>query len=139
MKKILLLVAGNCSLSLGIIGIFLPVLPTTPFLLLSAACYMKSSQKLYSWLINHKILGLYIRSYIKYKAISLRAKIISITALWSVMMSTIIFFITFLWLRILLVFIALGVTLYLIHFKTLTKEMLNSFEKDSVKNEKRIF
>ena len=130
MKNVLLLMVGNFSLSLGIAGIFLPVLPTTPFLLLSAACYMKSSQKLYNWLINHRILGLYVKSYIQYKAISRRAKIISITALWSVMMTTIIFFITLLWLRILLVFIALGVTLYLLHIKTLTKEMLHSFEEE---------
>ena len=129
MKKVLLMTAGNFSLSLGILGIFLPVLPTTPFLLLSAACYMKSSKRLYNWLINHKILGLYVRSYIQYKAISRRAKIISIAALWGVMMSTIIFFITLLWLRILLFFIAVAVTIYLLQIKTLTNEMIEFSKK----------
>ena len=126
MKKIILFIAGNISLSLGIIGIFLPVLPTTPFLLLSAACYMKSSEKMYTWLINHRVLGLYVRSYIKYKAISRRAKITSISVLWVVMISTILFFITLLWIRILLIFIAIGVTLYLVQITTLTKEMVES-------------
>jgi uncharacterized protein len=52
--KILLIIGGCISLSLGIVGIFLPLLPTTPFLLLSAYCFLKSSKKMYSWLINHK-------------------------------------------------------------------------------------
>ena len=119
---------GNLSLSLGIAGIFLPVLPTTPFLLLSAACYMKSSRRLYNWLINHRILGLYVRSYILHGAISRRAKIISISALWGVMGSTIIFFISLLWLRLFLACIAVGVTIYLVRIKNLTKEMLEDLD-----------
>ncbi len=130
MKKILLVTAGNLSLSLGIAGIFLPVLPTTPFLLLSAACYVRSSKKLYLWLIHHRVFGLYIRSYILYKAISLRAKIISISALWIVMVSTIFFFISLSWLRILLFCIGIGVTVYLVYLKTLTKEMIEMEKKE---------
>ncbi|MBN2655752.1 MAG: YbaN family protein [Spirochaetales bacterium] len=129
MKKILLITVGNISLSLGIAGIFLPVLPTTPFLLLSAACYVRSSKKLYLWLIHHRFLGLYIRSFIQYKAISLRAKIISLSALWIVMLSTIFFFISFLWLRALLFCIGIGVTVYLMHYRTLTEEMKNEIKK----------
>ncbi len=124
MKKLFLITAGNLSLFLGIAGIFLPVLPTTPFLLLSATCYVRSSEKLYVWLINHRVFGLYVRSYILYRAISLRAKIISILALWIVMLSTILFFISLLWLRVLLFCIGLGVTVYLVHFKTLTAAMM---------------
>jgi uncharacterized protein len=128
MKKFLLIVLGSITLSLGIIGVFLPILPTTPFLLLSAACFLRSSEKLYNWLVNHKILGLYIRSYIIYKAISLKAKLISIVALWLVMVSTVVFFVSFLWLRILLLCIGLGVTVYISHFPTLSEEMRQSFE-----------
>jgi len=130
MKKIILIIAGNISLTLGVVGIFLPVLPTTPFLLLSAACFLKSSDKLYSWLIHHKLFGNYIQSYLKYKAISLRAKIISITALWIAIGSTIIFFIDTLYIRIVLAFIAVGVTVYLIKIKTLTKEMAEVLNKE---------
>ncbi len=124
MKRVLLLAAGNISLSLGIVGVFLPVLPTTPFLLLSAACYVKSSERLYNWLIHHPVLGLYIRSYILYRAITVRAKIISIAALWIVIASSVFFFVSLLWLRILLAVIALGVTVYLVSIKTLTKDMM---------------
>ena len=124
MKKIFLLIAGTITLILGIIGIILPILPTTPFLLLSATCYCKSSKKLYTWLLEHKVLGIYIRSYILYSAITIQAKIISIIALWGVMSSTIIFFIDPTWLRILLIFIAVGVTTYILRIQTLTKDMV---------------
>ena len=77
--KYLLIILGSLSLALGVIGIFLPVLPTTPFLLLSAALYVRSSEKLYQWLINQKYLGTYIRNFREHHAIPLRAKIISIT------------------------------------------------------------
>lgn len=128
MKRIVLLMAGNLSLSLGIAGIFLPVLPTTPFLLLSAACYVRSSNRLYHWLLGHKILGLYIRSWITYGAISIRAKIVSLLALWLVIGSTTIFFVDPWALRILLLIIALGVSIYLISMKTLTREMKEKME-----------
>ncbi|MBN2535396.1 MAG: YbaN family protein [Spirochaetales bacterium] len=130
MKKVILLIAGNISLSLGVAGIFLPVLPTTPFLLLSAACFLRSSDKLYYWLTHHKMFGNYIRSYLKYKAISIKAKIISISLLWLVIGITIIFFITIIWVKVLLLLIAAGVTIYLLSIKTLTKEMLLALKKE---------
>ncbi|MBN1410809.1 MAG: YbaN family protein [Spirochaetales bacterium] len=133
MKKVFLIIAGNISLSLGVAGIFLPVLPTTPFLLLSAACFLRSSDKLYYWLTHHRIFGNYIQGYVKYKAISLRAKVISITALWLVIGSTIIFFISSLWIRILLILIAVGVTFYLVSIKTLTQKMIEDLKKDKEK------
>ena len=70
MKKYLLIIVGCISLGLGVIGMFLPVLPTTPFLLLSAGCFLRSSKSLYDWLLNHKHLGGYIRDFIEHKAIS---------------------------------------------------------------------
>lgn len=130
MKKIILIIAGNISLSLGIAGIFIPVLPTTPFLLISAACFLRSSDKLYHWLTHHKIFGNYIRGYLKFKAISLRAKIISIITLWIVISVTVIFFIDNLYIRIVLVLIAVGVTVYLVTLKTMTKEMIKSLKKE---------
>ena len=123
MKKILLLAAGNLFLALGVAGIFLPLLPTTPFLLLSAACFLRSSPGLYRRLVNHRVLGLYIRSYVLYRAVSLRGKILSIAALWAVITSTALFFVDVLWVRILLFVIASGVTIHLVLLKTLTREM----------------
>lgn len=126
MKKILLIVIGFLALFLGLIGIVLPVLPTTPFLILSATCFFNSSTKLYNWITTHKVFGPYINSYIKYKAMSIKSKIISISAMCFVMTITIIFFIKLTWLRVLLVFIELSVSFYIYTRKTLTKEMMES-------------
>jgi uncharacterized membrane protein YbaN (DUF454 family) len=65
-----------------VIGIFIPGLPTTPFLLLSAALYAKSSQRMHDWLVNHKVFGKYIREYREKKAIRLKYKIISLSMMW---------------------------------------------------------
>ena len=81
MKKICVIL-GTLSLVLGIIGIVVPLLPTTPLLLLAATLYLKGSQRLYDWLINHPRLGKYIRYFREYRAIPLHAKIISVTLLW---------------------------------------------------------
>lgn len=127
MKKVLLLILGYTTLILGITGIVLPVLPTTPFLLVSAACFMRSSQRLYDWLLNHKVLGIYIRSYLKYKAISKKAKILSISTIW-IFISISVYIVSYSWLKILLILIAISVTLYLWKFRTLTREMLEEYE-----------
>lgn len=62
MRKQLLRITGLISLGLGIIGVFVPLMPTTIFLIISAACFIRSSDKLYNWLINHKVLGTYLRN-----------------------------------------------------------------------------
>ena len=72
--KYLLIILGSICLMLGIIGIFLPLLPTTPFLLLAAALYFRSSERLYQWLIQQKHLVSYIRNFREFRAIPLRAK-----------------------------------------------------------------
>lgn len=118
--KYLLITAGIISLILGTIGVFLPLLPTTPFLLLSAACFIRSSEKLYNWLINHKLFGKYIENYIKYRAVSIKLKACTIALLWATV-SISILSIDITWVRILLVIIALGVTTHLLMLKTMDK------------------
>jgi len=135
MKNWLLIAAGFTSLSAGVIGIFVPVLPTTPFFLLAAGCFMKSSDRLYRWLTGHKKFGPYIDNYVKYRAVSKQSKVISILVLWSVMLSTILFGITQLWLKALLVGIAGGVTVHLVLLKTLTPEMMEKSEKRNLTDE----
>lgn len=119
--RILYIVLGTISLVLGILGIFLPLLPTTPFLLLTAALYFRGSPELYEWLMNHKYLGPYIRNYRENKAIPLRAKIISITLLWGTMSYCIFFVVPYLWVKIILFLIAAGVSYHILSFKTLKK------------------
>ena len=91
--KTVYIILGTLSLALGIIGIFLPLLPTTPFLLLTAALYFRGSPRLYQWLLNHKCLGPYIRNFRENKAIPLRAKIISLLLMWGTMVYCIFFLI----------------------------------------------
>ena len=122
MKKILLVILGSICLGLAILGVFLPVLPTTPFLLLSAALYARSSQKLYDWLLNHKIFGEYIRSFREDKSIPLNIKILSINTMWLVMLYSIFCIVNEKWyLQVMLAGIALGVSIYIISFPTKIK------------------
>ena len=119
--KTICIILGTLSLGLGILGIFLPLLPTTPFLLLTAALYFKGSPRLYQWLLNHKYFGTYIRNFRENKAIPLRAKIISLLLMWSTMLYCIFFLIPLVWVKILLFLIAAGVTYHILSFKTLKK------------------
>ena len=72
--RILYILGGSISLALGVMGIFVPGLPTTPFVLLSAALYAKSSEKLYNWLLNNKYLGPRIKNYQRQKGVTLKGK-----------------------------------------------------------------
>ena len=117
--KHLLVFGGILSLVLGIIGIFVPLLPTTPFLLLSAALFFRSSPRLYNWLINQKHLGPYIRNFREYRAIPLRAKIISVSLIWITMIYCIVFIVPYIWIKITLLGIAIGTTWHILSYKTL--------------------
>jgi uncharacterized membrane protein YbaN (DUF454 family) len=119
--RILFIAIGLLCVFLGVLGIFLPVLPTTPFLLLSAAMFLKSSRRLYDWLVNHPVLGVYIRNYMENKVIPVRVKVVSISIMWLTMLATIIFAVDALWLRILLLAIAVGITIHIASFKTASK------------------
>ena len=117
--KVMFIITGSTCLVLGIIGIFVPLLPTTPLLLLSAAAYLRGSERLYNWLINHKYLGTYICNFRKYKAIPLQAKILSVSLLWCTISYSIMFMSLSVWVKILLGCIAIGVTWHILSFKTL--------------------
>lgn len=120
--KTICIILGTVSLALGILGIFLPLLPTTPFLLLTAALYFKGSPRLYQWLLNQKHLGPYIRNFRENKAIPLRAKVISLVLMWGTMLYCIFFLVPLVWVKILLFLIAVGVTYHILSFKTLKSE-----------------
>ena len=115
---------GIIAVGLGLIGVFVPLLPTTPFLLLAAACFVRSSGRLYAWLIHHKWFGDYIRHYREHRAITLRAKIGVLVLLWGVIGYTALGVMTAWWVRALLGIIAIGVTTHILRLKTLTREMM---------------
>lgn len=112
-KRILYYILGTMCLVLGAIGIFFPILPTTPFLLLAAACYVRSSQKAYDWLLNNKIFGQYIRNYREGKGMPIKIKLITLTFLWITILISVVL-IRILWVQILLIIIASGVSIHII-------------------------
>jgi uncharacterized membrane protein YbaN (DUF454 family) len=123
-KKWLLIVIGSISVGLGMLGVFLPLLPTTPFLLLAAACYIRSSEKFYNWLIYHKWFGSYIRNYHEGRGIPLKAKIMAISLIWLTIGFSAVFIVPVLIAKIVLFGIAIGVTMYLLKIKTLQPDSM---------------
>lgn len=117
--RIVFIVLGSIALVLGIVGIFLPLLPTTPFLLLAAALYFRSSPRLYDWLLKQKRLGPYIRNFREHKAIPLRAKIISVSMVWLTLLYCAYITHEQPWLSILMIVIATGITWHILSYKTL--------------------
>lgn len=112
-----LLAIGWLSVALGVIGIFLPVLPTTPFLLLAAACFMRSSKRFYLWLVNHRQLGPWIVDYLEGQGIPLKAKVYAIGLMWlSIGLSC--YLVPLFWARAFMLISAVLVSLYILKQKT---------------------
>lgn len=120
--KGLWIVGGSLSVALGVIGIFFPVLPTTPFLLLAAFCYARSSERFYHWLLNNRWFGEYIRNYREGRGIPLTEKILAISSLWLTIGFSVLFVVPVAWVKLLLLAIAVGVSIHLVRIKTLKKE-----------------
>lgn len=125
-KRTLLIGAGTLSTGLGIIGIFVPILPTTPFLLLAAACYMRSSGRFYQWLTNNRVFGAYVRNYVEGRGMPVRMKLFIILLLWLTMGLTIAFGVQNTIVRIVLVCIAIGVT---VHIALVRKRKVEAIQK----------
>jgi uncharacterized membrane protein YbaN (DUF454 family) len=119
-KKIinhLIFLGGFISLILGVIGIALPILPTTPFLLLASAAFAKSSKRFHRWLLNNKILGAYIKNYREGKGLPLKIKVITLSLLWITIITSILFLMHLFWLQIVLICIAIVVSIHIILIK----------------------
>ena len=119
-KKYLLIAGGSISVALGVVGIFIPVLPTTPFFLLAVFCYLRSSKKLYKWLIHHKVFGVYIYNYITYKAVLKSTKIGALIFLWTGLGVSILVINSW-YVRAFLILIGVGVSIHLALLKTVNK------------------
>ncbi|MCK5309641.1 MAG: YbaN family protein [Thermoplasmata archaeon] len=119
--KPLILACGFIFVGLGVIGIVLPVLPTTPFLLLAAFCFARSSEKWHNWLMTNKLFGDYLRNYQEGRGIPLKVKVMAITFLWVTILISIFFFLENWILEILLIAIASAVTIHIISVKTCPK------------------
>lgn len=111
-------ITGWLCVVLGCIGIVVPVLPTTPFLLLASYLFLKGSPKARKWLHTNRYLGAYIKDFEIDKSIPLRVKITSITLLWTTILLSAFLAVKTWWLQILLIIIAIAVTLHILSFKT---------------------
>lgn len=119
LKRILFIFLGTIFLGIGCIGIILPILPTTPFLLLAAACYIRGSPRIYKKLISNRVFGNFLSNYLKRKGISWQQKGVSIFSLWLMILVTIIYVLDNILLRVLLLAIALAVSIHLLSLPTL--------------------
>lgn len=118
MWRWVLMTTGVLAVAAGVIGVFVPLLPTTPFLLLAAACFFRSSRRLYIWLVGHRWLGPYLRNYRERHAMTWRAKATALVLLWGAIGYSAVLVASAWWLRLGLGLVALGVTLHLLHLRT---------------------
>ena len=115
MMKLALNLIGGIAVVLAILGVFLPLLPTTPFLLLASACFARGSTRLHAWLINNRLFGTYLRDYEQGRGIPLRGKVVALAMLWASIGYS-VFAVGSMALVALLISIAAGVTIYLCAF-----------------------
>ena len=121
--RTLLLASGTLCVVLSVLGIFLPVLPTTPFLLLAAICYARSSERFYNWLMTNRWCGEYVRNYREGRGIPLKQKVLTILLLWLTIGYAVWFVISLWWVKLIVLSIAVSVTIHLVRVKTLKPEV----------------
>jgi hypothetical protein len=118
LTRLLLIASGTFFVGLGVLGMFLPLLPTTPFLLLAAWCFARSSKRFYDRLLNNRLSGPYIRNYRDGVGISRRRKALTLALLWLTIGSTSLLAVNSWWVRAALLAVAAGVTVHLLRMKT---------------------
>jgi hypothetical protein len=111
--RLLFLVAGSICVALGVIGLFLPLLPTTPFLLLAAACYARGSQRFYDWLLANRTFGPLIHEWRTHRSIPYRTKLSAIALMSATLGVSIVFFVNPLWLKLVLAAMGLGLAIWM--------------------------
>ncbi|MBU0937022.1 MAG: YbaN family protein [Spirochaetes bacterium] len=136
--RILMVSAGNLSVGLAILGVFLPVLPTTPFLLLAAACYLRSSRRLYRWLLNNRVFGRYLRNYREGKGLPLSFKIWTVVVLWLSLGASALWGVParLWWVRLLLLVTGITVSTHVLRIKTFdsSSKLVHILQKPSPLN-----
>ena len=117
-KRLLLIGCGTISVGIGVVGAFVPLLPTTPFLLLAAFLYGRSSERFYKWLVGNRWIGDYLRRYYERHCMTRRHKAFTLALLWTVIGLSAAFVVSEWWARLLLAAVAVGVTAHLLWIKT---------------------
>ncbi len=124
-KKHLLIALGSLSLGFGAVGVVLPVLPTTPFLLAALYCYLRSSKRLYDWLMHNRLFGKYLYSYTTYRAVPLQTKLAALVVLWAGLITSMLL-VGAIWVRLLLAVVGVAVSIHLILLKTIKAAQMQS-------------
>ncbi len=122
LKSRLFVIVGTIALGIGVVGIIIPVLPTTPFLLLAAICYMRGSQRLYNALLRNRFVGTYIRNYLEGRGMSLKMKIWTLSLLWVAIVCTAALATNSLIIRIILAVVLIGVTVHIFLIRTVKQD-----------------
>lgn len=131
-SKLFFVLVGHLSLGLGLVGIVVPLLPTTPFLLLAAACYMRGSEPLYNRLINHHLLGPYITRYREGKGIPMKLKVTLLVLIWITIPLSAFFLVQQLYVRLALLAIAMVVSAMIGRLPTLSEASREDGNNDHV-------
>ena len=120
--KIILIILGSISFALAVAGVFLPLLPTTPLLLLAAWLWFRSSDRLHDWLLNHRVFGKHIQNFRIHRAIPLHAKIYSVALVWLTIGYCIFAVVDeYWWAQILMALLAAAISWHILSYKTLKK------------------
>ncbi|MCL4435603.1 MAG: YbaN family protein [Thaumarchaeota archaeon] len=114
-----LIISGTFFLGLGLLGLVLPILPTTPFLLLAAFCYSRSSKRMNDWLMSNRLFGSYLKNYKEGRGMPVKAKLFTISFLWVTITFSAFTVVTILAVQIILILVAIGVTVHLLKIKNL--------------------
>lgn len=114
MRRYILLILGWISLGLGALGLVLPVLPTTPFILLAAWCFLHSSDRLHAWLIAHPTLGRTIADYLEGRGLTRRTKIVALSTLWASIVGSAVVFVSHPAGDVAMILVAALITLYIL-------------------------
>ena len=123
LKRRLFVIAGTICVGIGVVGIIVPMLPTTPFLLLAAICYMRGSQRLYNAFLCNRFIGSYVKNYLEGRGMSLKTKIWTLSLLWAAIVCTAVLATNSLIIRSILAFVLIGVTIHIILIKTVKNNM----------------
>jgi hypothetical protein len=118
MQRSFFLFIGFLALGLGIVGMALPVLPTTPFLLLAGSMFMRSSDRWSDWLFNHRVFGPTIQNYLEHKAVAKQSKVLAMALLWPTIIIS-VYLVDPLWVKALLILIAIAVSIHVLSLKTI--------------------
>lgn len=120
MRRGLLIVAGLVCVGLGVVGIVVPILPTTPFFLLAAACFLRSSDRLYRWLLGNRVFGEYIRRCRNGEGVPLAAKVATLLLLWATLAFSALAAVParLWWVRLILLAVGAGVTIHILRIRT---------------------